>query len=320
MIKQQTKGAQTLKDKVLAYVALHLQAALSSLGRLTRTPGTSIATLMVMAVALLLPLLLSNTLNNLEQMSQGWQKSTDISLYLKTGLSEKEATLFKGWLIQKEQVLSVTHKKPEEGLLELEEALGLEGLEQALGANPLPHLMIVRPRDNLLAGLVNALALELEQRLEVAEAHWDSLWLERFQSFLALSQKTVLALSILLAFGVLMIIANSIRLLIMQRQQEITVIHRVGGTNAFIRRPFLYLGFWYGLGAAILAFMAALLVHFFLEEKITRLLSLYEMDIHWQGISLSAFIQLLMGSVVLGVSGAWFSVQQRLKRLLAEIG
>lgn len=319
MTKRQTKGELTFKDQCTAYLAAHGQAALSSLGRLTRAPGTSVATLLVMAIALVLPLLLTSIVKNLENMSQGWQKTTDISLYLEVDLSESEVAKFRAWLVQQEHVLSIMHQPPEEGLHELEGALGIEGLESALGSNPLPHLFVVTPRDTLAAGLVNALALELEQRPEVAEAHWDSVWLERFQSFLALSQKSVSALTILLAFGVLMIIANSIRLLIMQRHQEITVIHRVGGTNAFIRRPFLYLGFWYGFGAAVLALVIALLVHFSLQGKIAQLIGLYEMNVHWQSISAGDFFLFLLGSSTLGVLGAWFSVQQRLKVLLSDV-
>ena len=53
----------------------------------------------------------------------------------------------------------------------------------------------------------------------------------------------------------MVIVGNTIRLDIQNRRDEIEVTKLVGGSDAFVRRPFLYNGFWYGLGGAVTAWV-----------------------------------------------------------------
>src|SRR5690606_9847947 len=99
--------------------------------------------------------------------------------------------------------------------------------------------------------MLEALGQALEEEPLVAEVRVDMAWVKRLQQLMRLGQRAVLALAGLLALGVLLAIGNTIRLAIENRRDEILVVKLVGGTDAFVRRPFLYTGFWYGLGGGL---------------------------------------------------------------------
>ena len=88
---------------------------------------------------------------------------------------------------------------------------------------------------------------------EVDIVQLDTEWVLRFNAILAVLRRLVLIAAVLLGAGVLAVIGNTIRLEILNRRAEIEVTKLVGGSNAFVRRPFLYTGLLYGVGGAVLA-------------------------------------------------------------------
>jgi cell division transport system permease protein len=78
-------------------------------------------------------------------------------------------------------------------------------------------------------------------------------WVRRLHSLLDVLRRVFWVVVAVLGLGVLAVIGNTIRLEIQHRRSEIEVTKLVGGSNAFVRRPFLYTGLFYGLGGALLA-------------------------------------------------------------------
>ena len=129
-----------------------------------------------------------------------------------------------------------------------------------LGDNPLPHALDVRPRpDATSPAQMESLRSYLAAWPEVELVQVDSEWVQRLNAILDLLRRLVLGTSVLLGLGVLAVIGNTIRLEIYSRRAEIEVTKLVGGSNAFVRRPFLYTGLFYGLlGATLAALLVAL--------------------------------------------------------------
>ena len=88
----------------------------------------------------------------------------------------------------------------------------------------------------------------------------DTAWVSRFNAILDVVRRGVLLAAALFALGILVIVGNTIRLDIENRRDEIEVTKLVGGSDAFVRRPFLYIGVWYGLGGAVIAGLIVLVV------------------------------------------------------------
>src|SRR5690606_38265872 len=109
----------------------------------------------------------------------------------------------------------------------------------------------------------------------VGEVQVDLEWVSRLRALTDLALVVVRAFWVLLFAGVAMVIANSVRLSLVTARDEVEVISQVGGSDAFIRRPYLYLGLLYGVGGAVLAVAVALAVHAMVADPLGRLLEAY---------------------------------------------
>ena len=112
------------------------------------------------------------------------------------------------------------------------------------------------------------------------EVRLDMKWMERLQAILSVGERLALALALALSMGVLLIVGNTIRLAIENRRDEIVVVKLVGGTDNYVRRPFLYTGVWYGLIGGVLAWMLVALALFSLSGLVSRLAALYQ-SVFW---------------------------------------
>jgi len=117
-----------------------------------------------------------------------------------------------------------------------------------------------------------------------------------------------------MALGVLLIIGNTIRLAIESRREEIIVTRLVGGTNAWLRRPFLYTGLWYGLGGGILACLLLVIGIAWLNQPVAMLADLYQSSWRLQGIGFIGSLQLILLAGFTGVLGAWIAVSRHLRQ------
>jgi cell division transport system permease protein len=123
------------------------------------------------------------------------------------------------------------------------------------------------------------------------------------------------ALAALLALAVLLVIGNTIRLLIENRRDEIIVMKLVGGTDAFVRRPFLYTGIWYGLAGGLIAWLLVEVTLWWLAEPVGRLASLYHSAFQLQRLGLTNALWVIAAAVGLGLAGAWLAVGRHLREI-----
>jgi cell division transport system permease protein len=143
----------------------------------------------------------------------------------------------------------------------------------------------------------------------------DSEWVMRFNAILEVLTRLLMVAAALLGVGVLAVIGNTVRLEIAGRRAEIEVTKLVGGSNAFVRRPFLYAGTLYGLGGALLAWGIVALVITLLGAPVARLAQLYGSRYALQGLSMRDVGFLLGGGALLGWLGAWISAARHLRSI-----
>jgi cell division transport system permease protein len=187
-----------------------------------------------------------------------------------------------------------------------------------LESNPLPWVLEVRPlvqEGQSLAGVVGVLTDWLEKQESVDAVIVDYKWLQRLAGLLALGNALVTVLSLLFAIAVLVIVANTIRLDVASRADEIEVLSVVGAGNGFIRLPFLYSGFWYGLAGGALALLLLQLSLAYLRGPLEVLLDAYGNTFSIAGPGIAQGLGVLIGGGVLGLLGAWISVARYLRAL-----
>ncbi|MFR0715148.1 permease-like cell division protein FtsX [Pseudomonas putida] len=297
-----------------AWLESHRASLADSLRRLGKQPIGSFFTCLVMAVALSMPMGLSLLLKNVEKLGGSWQRAAQISLYLKLDAGSREGEALRDEIKGMPGVADAQYVSREQALEEFQQQSGLGEALRELPDNPLPGVVVVTPTE------VDKPALEaLRQRLaelpRVEVAQLDLVWVERLAAILKLGDRFVFGLAVMLISALLLVIGNTIRLHIENRRTEIEVIKLVGGTDSYVRRPFLYMGALYGLGAGLLAWGILAFGLNWLNEAVVGLSGLYNSDFALGGVPASDGLSLLIGAVLLGYIGAWIAVARHLNEL-----
>ncbi len=296
-----------------AWLTRHAQVFFASLGRLVRRPLGSLMTLTVLGIAIALPLGLHLLVGNLQQLAEGWSGAASISIFLKEGADRAQAEKLLQALKARPDIGEVQHITPEQALAEFRQHSGFGDALDLLDSNPLPHVLLARPANpDIAPKQAETLLAEVKKLPGVDLALADLQWVERFQGINRILQRAVFVLSLLLALAVLLIIGNTIRLEIQNRREEIEIIKLVGGSNAFIRRPFLYEGFWYGLLGGGIAISLVWLSALALQGPVRHLAELYQSSFRLGGLDPATVGAVLGLSILLGVLGAWTAVSQHL--------
>ena len=301
---------------MMSYFIHHLRVFIASLGHLTRNPLASFMTSAVIAIALALPANMFIAINNVSQMSVGWDSSTVISLFLKTSIDQKQAEKLAKKLRLHKDIESIQITTKEQGLETFKELSGFGDALKFLTTNPLPIVLKIKPIvDPQRPDKINHLVKELKAKKDVEIAQLDIQWVKRLYSILELAHKGVWIIGSLLALAVLLIIGNTIRLDIQNRREEIEVAKLIGASDAFIRRPFLYTGLWYGLSGGLLAWLLTSISLQLLSDPVHNLATLYNSNFHLTGLSLEDALSMVGISCLLGLGGSWMAVGRHLSEI-----
>jgi len=195
----------------------------------------------VIGIALALPAGLHVLLQNVQQLSTGWEGTAQMSLFIKQDVSEKRiqklAKKLRGW----DGVAEVRYISREQALEEFRKLSGFGDALNSLNENPLPAVLVVRPTSETAEPAQMEFLLGKVRELKPVDlAQLDMEWVRRLSGIIELGKRGVLLLGSLLSLAILLVIGNTIRLTILSRRDEIVVTKLIGATNAFIRRPFLY--------------------------------------------------------------------------------
>ena len=307
------RAPRGVRRRLEAWAAQHLQCAVASLGALCRTPLASLLTAAVIGVALALPFSAYLVMQSVSDVSARFASSGDISAFLEPEVDEVRARQMANGLRERADVSGVQLIDKAQGLAEFREALGMvSGLQALDGVNPLPSVLVVRPhstREPALSVLLEALG-ELPQ---VEFVQVDRHWLGRLHAILEVARRVIWLMAGLLGAAVVLVIGNTLRMSIEARRAEIEIAKLFGASDAFVRRPFLYHGLFYGLAGALVAcvlvFAAALALH----GPLARLGSEYAGQLDLSGPGARQLASLLFGGSVLGLFGAWLSVGRHLR-------
>lgn len=304
-----------IRQRWRAMVRRHSYSFFSSLGALMSHRVGTLMTVLVLGIAMLLPLGLHLTLLNLDRLELGEERWGALSVFMAPDTTQAQVDALAEELGSLDTVIEVTAVSPEQGLTEFRAHSGLGALE-LLEINPLPWVLSVVPAPGEgLEGRVEALSEALRGRAVVERVEYDRKWLERLERFLDLGRAAVTVLTLLFGVAVVVVVANTIRLDVAARADEIEVLALVGAWPAFIRQPFLYSGLWYGLLGGVTAMVLVNLGLEYLDGPLGRLLASYGEDTALAGLGLGETLALLGVGGVLGLAGAWIAVQRHLREL-----
>jgi cell division transport system permease protein len=298
-------------NRISAYLLHHLQSLVFSLGKIYQAPTTAIMTVAVIGITLSLPGGFYLFLKNIDALSGDFRSSSQISLYLDLSVGEKQARGVEQEIKTFKNVISTEFISRDKSLEQFREDSGFGKSIDTLSSNPLPHTIIVEPSEVDTFEVKNLLkALQAMPEVEIAKL--DTEWLERLYTIIEIAKRSVAIITILFSCAVLLIIGNTIRLDIQNRYQEIIVTKLIGGTDAFIRRPFLYGGVWYGMLGGLISWLIVEIGYLAISGPLERLNLLYQSNLTLITFSFHDFIILITSSTLLGLAGSWIAVARHL--------
>ena len=299
---------------ITRYFSLHAQEFSGAFSRVLRQPFGSLMTIAVIAIALALPSGLRVMVNNAHALSGSWEAAVDFAVYLEMSVDDESAHTLARNIEARDDVSQVALINRTDALADFRAYSGFGEALNVLEENPLPHALVVRP-DGGAQGNIAALARELDAMDETALVQLDTEWVERLRSILELARRLVDIATVLLSLAVVVVIGNTIRLEINNRRNEIEVIKLVGGSNGYVRRPFLYLGFCHGLAGGIVAAVTIGIGLSLISSPARSLAQLYDSGYRLVGLSFEQTALLLGSGAVLGWAGAAIATARHLHRI-----
>jgi cell division transport system permease protein len=297
------------------WLTRHASTSVGALGRLSRQPFASLMIVLVIAVTLALPAAINVVVKNAQSISRGWDNALDFSVYLKLDISASEAEGLARLIRQRADVESVALVTADEALADFKLASGFgEALDQ-LGYNPLPHALVVRPSPGNTGASLTLLQEEIGNLPETDLVQLDTEWVQRFHAILDIVRKAIAIGAALLGIAIVVIVGNTIRLDIENRREEIEVTKLIGASNAFVRRPFLWTGFWYGLLGGASALLLVQYGLYLLKEPVTRLAGLYQGNISVATLDASESLSIVAAAVFLGLFASWVTAARHMRRI-----
>jgi cell division transport system permease protein len=307
----------TVSDQFSSLLRLHKHEARLSAERIRASGSTSLLTALVIAIALALPTSLHLLLNNVQALLNSWDQQSNLTLFLESGLNDEAAMTLDKKIRAWPEIKNSRYISAEQALEDFRESSGLEEVLATLDVNPLPAAFVIEPKVQQVHELK-----KLEKRLTalsgVDAVVIDTAWIARLNAMLELGERFILALGAALSGAVLLVIFNTIRLAIANRADEISITKLVGATDAFVRRPFLYTGAWFGLAGGIIALVLAETLIILLQKPVIQLASLYQSDYILQGVSLVELFYVPVAGLSIGIVGAYMAVSNYLRDLAPE--
>ena len=316
VIEKPARGASAATVDARAQLAAwwhhHLDSAKDSWRRQQQAPLQHLLTALVIGITLAMPCLFAIAIDNLQQLGERWDGAPRLSLFVERNTTTDALTALEKTLRETAAVHTVQLITPEQGLANFEKSAGLSGTLDLLEENPLPAVLAVELHAQTPPAQLQELQQTWQKLPAVESVQADLAWVQKLFQMMKIAERITVALAALLGAGALLSVGNTIRLAIESRRSEIVVAKLVGATDAFVRRPFLYSGFWYGLSGGVIAVLLVTAGHHSLAGPIAELASLYGSDFQLQGLNIGGSCGLISVGIALGMLGAWLAVGQHL--------
>lgn len=292
----------------------HIDCAKKSLARLLASPLSFVITILMISIAFIIPAAVYVLFNSVDKLTQHWSSDKQITLFLSNDANLQQAQSLRDKLLARPDIATASVINKEEALKEFKKHTNLGSITDSLPTNPIPHLVIANPNQSLTE--FKALQLlydDLRDVNLVEHVQFDLIWVQRLQATISILYRVLWIITILLLAAVFLIIANVIRWEVASRHDELEIIRLVGGSDAYVRRPFLYSGFWLGLVGATVAIVMVKISGWIIGHSLKQLIMLYSDKAQLASLPAGLVILMLLLGGLFGAAGAWVAVRQRLQ-------
>jgi cell division transport system permease protein len=294
-----------------AWLRQHRQAMAAALRKVGAQKAAAALNALVIGIALSLPAGGYALLASLRAATAGAPLEPQFSLFMRADAKRPDADALAARLKGDSRLRAVRFVPREQALKELQATEGLAEVVAALGRNPLPDAFLLRPASSDPA-VLEALARDLRALPGVGHVQADAAWARRLAALTGIARLAIALLAALLAFGLVAITFNTIRLQVLTQRAEIEIAKLIGATDAFIRRPFFYLGALQGVSGGLVALAIVWSALRALNAGVAELAASYGSGFRLGFLDPGDALAVVLFSAALGWFGAYLSVSKYL--------
>ena len=298
---------------MINYLLNHIEAFKVALRRLFYAKAASLVMFLIIGITTCLPMSALLFLENIKQASSQIEYSAEISIFLINEYKDDDLKTFTSFLKEQPIVSKITFEKKEDAWVKLQKKIMIDG-DSLIEKNPLPdsfYLSLATLDENEIDYLVK----ELKEFAIIDDVLLDSAWVNKLNSILSLGELIINFLGILLLSVLAVIIGNTIRLQALSFKDEIEVSKLIGASNAFIRRPFLYTGIFYGIGGAIVAIAIIKLMIFIFNYYAYVIESILGFNISINDLLITHYLTMIILTIAIGWLASYFSTSRTLSKV-----
>lgn len=293
------------------WLTQHAQALNLVLRRFNTNKLSTLLICIAIGVTLALPSIMYAVLDSVSGLANNVKSESQISVFLVSSANENNVQAIKLALEKNTAIKTFKFVTKEDALSQLQTANANNEVLNSLENNPLPDAFFVEP-SKLDAESIESLKNDLSKLDGVEEVIVDGAWIKRLNYLLLLGKKAMLILTGLLAFALVAVIGNTVRMQIVTQQAEIELSRLIGATKSFVRRPFLYAGALYGLMGGLFALLITFVVIYLFNQSLAPLAAEYQTDFSLSLPSLYTSGITCLVSLLVGLVSAYLAVSKSL--------
>ena len=251
---------------------------------------------------------------NTSEIINSWKKGLRIMAYLKPGVSSTDLAYLKQAIQSLDGVQNLRFIPKEEALSQLKTQMQHQAsLLENLTENPLPDIIEIRMTATVESWQrIASLASQIETLTQVDEVEYGQRWIGRFIHLFKLFRLAGYAMGALFFMAAIFIVANTIRLVIYSRREEVEIMRLVGATDNFIKIPFYLEGLIHGALGAIIGLVILYIAFIFISANIEK--EFFSGLFRFHFLSPTLLLTILLVSMLLGWLGCYISLKQFLKQ------
>lgn len=273
----------------------------SVIKELMQRPIATVLTILVISVSLTLPTISYLFWKNADQALKQFSPTSEITLYLHNTLNEKDSQLVVENIRRQQGIIDLTYISRQQSLENFRSWSGFNDELDILEENPLPAVVIAQLHSSYQSQQKrNHLRDELMKLKGVQEVQLDNDWLDKLAALEGLSSRISIAASLLMFLTLLLVIGNSIRADVYNRQDKIEVMQLLGATEQFILRPFIYTGMIYMLLSCLVSLLFSYVLTNYFSFAIQQLMDIFTLTFQVQGFNFAEFIFFIVFGLALG--------------------
>jgi len=283
-----------------------------ALRNMRQSPMLCGAAVGTVAVALTILAFFAIVVLNVQKLTRHWSEDVQVVAFIDTAPEER---LLRQWIADIRglpEVEKVEFVSSIEALKRFKKRLADDAdLLEGVDLDILPaSLEITLNEDSRNRVAVSTLVSRLRQNTGLSDLRYGQEWLERFEAFVSLLQLAGAILGGFLLFAALFIVANTIKLTLYARRDELEIMALVGATPMFIKSPFLLEGVLQGaLGGGLAVAGAYALFQLFLRQGLDSLLLASGVE-RVTFLPMSWQLLLIAAGVLLGLTGSLLSLRK----------